>query len=228
MASHSAFAIFVLLVVVPTATFATTYTVGDESGWTVGFDYQAWAQDKTFQVGDKLVFWYPMGSHNVFRVNGTTFRDCTIPPLVEALTSGNDTITLATPGNKWYICGVGKHCVSGQKLAITVQVSAPTQSPSPASSPPSPAPYAHGVPGVEKTEYGAPAPSPAEFTPFWGYFTPAPSPVELATWEYETPAPPPVESVPWWNVSPAPAPAAETGYTEKSAKKRPFVNFFRG
>lgn len=68
----------------------------------------------------------------MFKVNGTAFQNCTVPPLNEALTSGNDTIVLATPGRKWYICGVGKHCqVGGQKLAITVQSLAPTIAPSP-------------------------------------------------------------------------------------------------
>ncbi|WCJ40755.1 Blue copper protein [Euphorbia peplus] len=241
MVSYSSFSIFVLLIVAPTATSATTYIVGDESGWTVGFDYQAWAQDKTFQVGDKLVFWYPAGAHNVYRVNGTDFRNCTIPRLGQALTSGNDTLTLATPGNKWYFCGVGAHCASGQKLAITVHSYAPTPSPSMAPSP-SPIPYSHSGSDGVNSECDAPAPSPVEDIP-WGYFTPAPSPVELSTgeydtptapspaetvpWEYFAPAPAPVGYVPWWYMAPAPAPAADTGYTEKAAEKRPFINFLR-
>lgn len=84
-----------------------------------------------------VVFKYPVGIHNVFKVNGTGFQNCSVPPLNEALTSGNDTIVLATPGRKWYICGVGKHCeVGNQKLAITVQSQAlpPSLAPSPRSS----------------------------------------------------------------------------------------------
>ena len=49
------------------------------------------------------------------------------------LTTGNDVIPLSTPGNKWYICGVAKHCESGnQKLSITVlpQLGSPETSPS--------------------------------------------------------------------------------------------------
>jgi hypothetical protein len=39
----------------------------------------------------------------------------------KALISGNDVITLATLGRKWYICGVAKHCENGnQKLVILV------------------------------------------------------------------------------------------------------------
>ncbi|KAI3792517.1 hypothetical protein L2E82_06399 [Cichorium intybus] len=96
------------------------FVVGDDKGWTLNFDYQAWAMGKQFVVGDKLVFRYPVGKHNVFRVNGTSFQQCTIPAANEALTSGYDVISLETPGRKWYICGVGKHCLMGLKLFINV------------------------------------------------------------------------------------------------------------
>ncbi|XP_057994401.1 blue copper protein 1b-like [Hevea brasiliensis] len=133
---------FLLVAVVPITTLAKEYIVGDESGWTVGYDYQAWAQGKDFQVGDKLVFQFPVGAHNVFKVNGTAFQNCTVPSLNEALTTGKDTIVLTTPGKKGYICGVGKHCeVGGQKLAIVVQSQAPAPAPSMAPSPLSGIPY---------------------------------------------------------------------------------------
>ncbi|RVW59658.1 hypothetical protein VitviT2T_020337 [Vitis vinifera] len=80
------------------------------------------------------VFKYTAGRHNVFKVNGTVFTNCTIPPPNEALTTGNDVITLATPGRKWYICGVNDHCANyGQKLAITVleEWASPAPAPSP-------------------------------------------------------------------------------------------------
>ncbi|KAF8403443.1 hypothetical protein HHK36_011547 [Tetracentron sinense] len=133
MASKQLFVILAtVLVGFPAVAMATEYVVGDESGWTILYDYQAWAKDKQFFVGDKLVFKYPVGGHNVFKVNGTGFKECIVPPANEALTTGNDVITLATPGNKWYICGVGKHCAyGGQKLSITVLVewSAPAPAP---------------------------------------------------------------------------------------------------
>ncbi|CAM8876894.1 unnamed protein product [Rhodiola kirilowii] len=126
---------FVFVAIVVPTSFATEFIVGDETGWTINFDYQAWAAEKKFYVSDNLVFKYPVGVHNVHKVNLTAFQQCQIPSTAP-LTTGNDKITLATPGKKWYICGVGKHCVAGnQKLAITVLDS--TQSPlsSPAPSP---------------------------------------------------------------------------------------------
>lgn len=57
----------------------------------------------------------------MFNVDGSTFQQCVPPPLNEALTTGNDVITLETPGNKWFICSIGNHCEDGkQKLQITV------------------------------------------------------------------------------------------------------------
>lgn len=34
--------------------FGTDYVVGDDWGWTLGFDYTAWAQGKQFWVGDTI------------------------------------------------------------------------------------------------------------------------------------------------------------------------------
>ncbi|GFY93483.1 hypothetical protein Acr_08g0018790 [Actinidia rufa] len=91
----------ILAVVLPKDTMAREYWVGGESGWTKDFDYQAWAKDKMFYVGDTLVFKYQVGNHNVFKVNGTAFKDCTIPPANGALTSGNDSICRSSPSPSW-------------------------------------------------------------------------------------------------------------------------------
>ncbi|GAY39969.1 hypothetical protein CUMW_048440, partial [Citrus unshiu] len=118
----------------PVFAMATEHIVGDETGWTTGFDYAAWAKDKVFRVGDTLVFRYAPPNHNVIKVNASEFKDCVASKLSEPLISGNDTIPLATPGKKWYICGkVGakRHCADlGQKLAINVISDAPAPSPS--------------------------------------------------------------------------------------------------
>ncbi|PHT33734.1 hypothetical protein CQW23_25534 [Capsicum baccatum] len=57
-----------------------------------------------------------------------------LPPL----TSGNDVITLTSPGKKWYIRGISKYCEKGVKLAITVlaaELGAPAALPSSLSGP---------------------------------------------------------------------------------------------
>lgn len=78
------------------------------------------------------MFKYAAGKHNVVKVDGASFKSCVAPAENEPLTSGDDKITLASPGKKWYICGVGSHCASGgQKLAIEVVADAPAPAPWP-------------------------------------------------------------------------------------------------
>ncbi|XVF30761.1 hypothetical protein REPUB_Repub16aG0086600 [Reevesia pubescens] len=229
MASNKFVMLTIVAIFLPALAIATDYIVGDESGWTINFDYEAWAKDKVFRVGDKLVFQYPQGYDNVFKVNGTAFKNCDIPPANEALTSGNDTIFLATPGRKWYISGVSNHCAAyGQKLKITVQYpygwapapgptpepwtpttpsvpATPTEPWTPAPAPWSPAPYSPSVPATP-TEPWTPAPAPwtpttpsVPATPT-APWTPAPAPWTPAPSSHSTPAPP---IGPW---TPAPSP----------------------
>ncbi|KAL6182073.1 PREDICTED: mavicyanin-like [Fragaria vesca subsp. vesca] len=136
MSSSQLFIVLAILAIVSPTISATDYIVGDDKGWTINVDYQAWAQGKLFYVGDNLVFNYPEGAHSVLKVNGTGFQECAAPAGTVALTSGQDVINLATPGRKWYICGVAKHCEVGpQKLFITVMPAASyAPSPSPTTS----------------------------------------------------------------------------------------------
>ncbi|XP_030520532.1 blue copper protein 1a-like [Rhodamnia argentea] len=121
MASQFAILAIFAFVALPSVALAMQWTVGDDSGWTNGYNYTDWAKDKVFQVGDSLLFNYQAPHHNVFKVNMTDFQACNIPPANEALTTGHDVIPLSTPGVKWYICGIGEHCAkSNQKLKITV------------------------------------------------------------------------------------------------------------
>ncbi|KAL8263792.1 hypothetical protein R6Q59_021922 [Mikania micrantha] len=121
-----------LILVLATSISAKEYVVGDENGWTLDFDYQTWAKDKVFFVGDTLVFNYLTGTHTVVKVNGTGFQQCITSPSNGVLTSGRDVVPLQTTGRKWYICGVGKHCESrNMKLVITVLPQSLAPEPSP-------------------------------------------------------------------------------------------------
>lgn len=43
-----------VLILLPAITMAKDIIVGDDNGWKLNFDYQAWAKDKVFKVGDTL------------------------------------------------------------------------------------------------------------------------------------------------------------------------------
>ncbi|CAL5193132.1 unnamed protein product [Lathyrus oleraceus] len=135
MALHRVTFIAISMVLLSSIAMATDHIVGDDKGWTVDFNYTQWAQDKVFRVGDNLVFNYDNTKHNIFKVNGTLFQNCTFPPENEAISTGKDVILLKTEGRKWYICGKANHCVARQmKLVITVLADgAPAPSPPPSS-----------------------------------------------------------------------------------------------
>lgn len=68
----------------------------------------------------------------MYKVDGTVFNSCSPPANNQPLNTGNDTITLAAPGKKWYICGVADHCAKqGMKLVINVEATVPAPSPVP-------------------------------------------------------------------------------------------------
>ncbi|KAF5742766.1 stellacyanin-like [Tripterygium wilfordii] len=130
MASSRVFAVVFWFVaaIVSTSVLAKEFIVGDEAGWKRGVDYFAWAKDKDFRVGDKLVFQYPVGGDSfdvVYKVNETGFDECKPLPISGGLYSGNDIITFTTPGKRWYISDGGQeeggNCMAGQKLAIYVK-----------------------------------------------------------------------------------------------------------
>ncbi|XP_059283168.1 uclacyanin 1-like [Lycium ferocissimum] len=98
---------------------ATDYTVGGPNGgWDPTSDLQAWAASKTFFVGDNLIFTYAP-SHSVLEVTKAAFDSCEITSPIAIYTGGMTTITLASVGKRYFICGTGGHCtVGGMKLEI--------------------------------------------------------------------------------------------------------------
>ncbi|PKU66323.1 Stellacyanin [Dendrobium catenatum] len=124
-------ALFIAMATVPAIVGAKDFIVGDEEGWKVGVNYTEWAEDKDFRVGDRIVFNYVKGKHNVLKVTGPAFRSCN-KTVSSPLTTGNDKIELTSAGRKWYICAIGDHCEKGMKLFIDVEeAEVPAPAPSP-------------------------------------------------------------------------------------------------
>ncbi|KZV31580.1 hypothetical protein F511_13520 [Dorcoceras hygrometricum] len=97
---------------------AAIYTVGDSSGWSIG-GYGSWASDKSFTVGDTLVFNYAPG-HTVDEVSPNDYQSCTTGNALTTDSSGATSITLRSAGQHYFICGVPGHCSSGMKLSVNV------------------------------------------------------------------------------------------------------------
>ncbi|PHT38694.1 Mavicyanin [Capsicum baccatum] len=118
--------------------FGVVYKVGDSAGWTTigNVDYKQWAANKTFSVGDVIVFQYSPQFHNVMQVKHAEYQSCNASAPIATHTTGKDSITIATHGHHFFLCGVPGHCQAGQKVDINVlrASSSPSPSPSPSSS----------------------------------------------------------------------------------------------
>ncbi|XP_076934274.1 early nodulin-like protein 18 [Bidens hawaiensis] len=99
-----------LFILITGATAYTNYTVGDKSGWffnpdtsIASADYVKWAANKTFSLGDYLIFNTNSNQTVILTYNETTFHSCSIDN-----SSDSDTFVY-TQGN-----------VIGQPLTVVV------------------------------------------------------------------------------------------------------------
>ncbi|XP_030490227.2 stellacyanin [Cannabis sativa] len=117
---------------------AATYTVGDSSGWDISTNLDSWTKDKTFNVGDVLVFQYS-STHSVSEVTKENYESCNTTNVLKAYSAGNTTITLNKPGDMFFVCGNKLHCLGGMKIQLNVhennQAYAPTSAYSPQATP---------------------------------------------------------------------------------------------
>ncbi|KAI0507413.1 hypothetical protein KFK09_013538 [Dendrobium nobile] len=96
---------------------STTYTVGDENGWSNGVLY--WPNGKTFYAGDVLEFKYLKNSRNVLELTDySDYEACTARSYINAYVSGDDYVELRS-GNTYFIDGIPGHCSNGAKIAVT-------------------------------------------------------------------------------------------------------------
>ncbi|XP_076927329.1 stellacyanin-like [Bidens hawaiensis] len=108
---------------------ATTYTVGDSSGWDISTDVDSWAQNKHFVVSDVLLFQYS-SSHSVGEVSRDSYEGCNTTNVLQASSNGNTTFALTTPGDRYFVCGNRLHCYAGMKLHVVVDDKAGADGPS--------------------------------------------------------------------------------------------------
>ncbi|KAK7347535.1 hypothetical protein VNO80_22067 [Phaseolus coccineus] len=150
----------------------TRHVVGDSTGWTIpsggAATYTTWASDKTFTVGDTLVFNFTNGQHDVAKVTKSAYDACNGAATLFTLTSGPASVVLNETGEQYYICTFGTHCSLGQKLTINVvnrnsATPSPAPQPSRSGSPPtaSPVPTPTQAPAPAPTTVPAPAPGPS-------------------------------------------------------------------
>ncbi|CAN1300169.1 unnamed protein product [Linum perenne] len=94
-----------------------TYNVGDEDGWDLVNDMEAWSQDKKFYSGDTLVFKYDDQYHNVIVTDQYGHDECTVTQNSTTYDSGDDHIQLRY-GQNFFISSIYDDCPAGMKMAI--------------------------------------------------------------------------------------------------------------
>ncbi|XVF86406.1 hypothetical protein PTKIN_Ptkin18bG0037300 [Pterospermum kingtungense] len=132
LAKRAVLLMMVIMVGLHGLSMAAVYHVGDSFGWTilgVGYDYQNWAATKKFYAGDTLVFVYSNQFHNVIQVNLKEFKSCNPDSPIARYGKGNDSISLESSGEYYFLCGFPGHCQDGMKLHITVNSEDSTASP---------------------------------------------------------------------------------------------------
>ncbi|CAN1138662.1 unnamed protein product [Linum perenne] len=94
-----------------------TYIVGDEDGWDLTNDMEAWPQGKTFYAGDTLVFKYDLQYHNVVVTDQVGHDTCTVTKNSKIYDSEDDHIQLRY-GQNFFISSLNNDCPAGMKMAI--------------------------------------------------------------------------------------------------------------
>ncbi|KAL2536651.1 Uclacyanin 1 [Forsythia ovata] len=151
MAMASSFLLFLVLLISP-AVFAKDINVGDDNGWTNGFDYSTWASSQTFNVGDKLVFTYGF-THSLDEVSKDDYEKCNTGKPINSYSSSPTSVSLTKAGPLYFTCPRSTHCSQGMKLAINVTPTSTTPGGSPPPSPPSATP---SPPSVTPSPPGSP------------------------------------------------------------------------
>ncbi|XP_056162172.1 umecyanin-like [Syzygium oleosum] len=118
-------AVLAVAALLQTSATGTEYIVGGEQGWKVppedGTPYKTWAEDKSFKVGDVLVFDFSKEEQDVTRVRDeAAFESCDSTDHIFQKTTGPVRWELKGAGEYYFIGTVGKRCLRGQKLAINV------------------------------------------------------------------------------------------------------------
>ncbi|KAK7356507.1 hypothetical protein VNO80_15780 [Phaseolus coccineus] len=117
------FIYYSLLFCLATITFkcsATTYTVGDSSGWDISTNLDTWIADKMFKVGDALVFQYSSGQ-SVEEVTKENYDTCNTTNVLATYGNGNTTVPLTRGGDRYFVSGNKLYCLGGMKLHVHVE-----------------------------------------------------------------------------------------------------------
>ncbi|KAL6638008.1 hypothetical protein ACP70R_025580 [Stipagrostis hirtigluma subsp. patula] len=83
--------------------------------------YRAWADNRTFFVGDNLVFRFEMGFYDVVQVSRREYEDCTADDPYADFHDSPAVVPLDVDGVRYYVCTVGNYCALGVKIYVQTE-----------------------------------------------------------------------------------------------------------
>ncbi|KAL8152565.1 hypothetical protein V2J09_010325 [Rumex salicifolius] len=121
MSNFNTAAVLVVVVMAVSATLAAgkTHVVGDIFGWTnLGPDtnfYNLWAHIYEFH--------FKTGEHNVAEVSKEAYESCNTTNVMNLRKKGPElSVTLTSPGPKFFICTIPGHCLEDERFAINILI----------------------------------------------------------------------------------------------------------
>ncbi|KAJ1690513.1 hypothetical protein LUZ63_014668 [Rhynchospora breviuscula] len=83
--------------------------------------YSNWASNRSFMVGDYLVFRFEMGFYNVVQVSRFDYENCSTEDPYRTFLSGPARVSLDEGSVYYFICTYGNYCHLGLRLMIPVE-----------------------------------------------------------------------------------------------------------
>ncbi|XP_061352150.1 early nodulin-like protein 3 [Gastrolobium bilobum] len=156
------------------------FNAGGKDGWVVkpSEDYSHWAQRNRFQVNDTIHFKYQKGSDSVVVVKREDYDSCNTNNPFHKMDDGDSTFKFDKSGPYFFISGSIENCKKGQKLIVVVMAvrhNKHSESPLPATPPPSVTHSPSAPPPSVTHSPAAPSPAKAE-SPKPSLDSPAPAP----------------------------------------------------
>ncbi|MCD7458539.1 hypothetical protein HAX54_038551 [Datura stramonium] len=96
---------------------------GKENSWNIPSspdEFNKWAEETRFQIGDYIVLNDDPNSDSVLEVNEEDYNNCNKAQPIKSYQDGETKILLDKSGPFFFISGANGHCEKGQKLEVKV------------------------------------------------------------------------------------------------------------
>ncbi|XWS11188.1 hypothetical protein CRYUN_Cryun38cG0062500 [Craigia yunnanensis] len=104
-------------------------------------NYNQWAEQNRFQIGDTLLFIYVPNNDSVLQVTEEAYKNCSVEAPISKYSDGHTVFSLSQSGPYHFISGNQENCQNNEKLVVVVLADRSNRSSSTnETNPPSPSP----------------------------------------------------------------------------------------